>query len=420
MGPAEGIAIMRMQSRLLRLALLVPGSLLLGTGAQAEAPDSHAHMDMPAKAAPSAAHWSRWSDPASWPDGKVPGAGDAVTIARDKAIVLDVTPPALRSLTIDGKLSFADKRDLEPDDRLDLPARRRARHRQRGQALHAQGDDHADRQRPGRRHQHDGRPRHHDAERHAQPARRPRQQHLDQARAARPRPAARRIDVLNAAGWRKGDDDRARLDRLTIRARPRSAPSPPSAAIRSRSIKPLAVHALRRDHLRRRRARRGRPADPQHQDPGLGRRREDLLRRPHHGDGRLEDVHLGRRAQPHGPEHAPGPLSDALAHRRRRAGAVHRELLDPRHLQPLRDRPRHQRRAGRRTTSPTTPSATASSSKTASSTATSSSTTSPSRPSAIRPCPACRPTSPPTERETPTYKDRAANRRRPASTAGTS
>jgi cell migration-inducing and hyaluronan-binding protein len=68
-------------------------------------------MDMPAKAS-SPGHASRWSDPKSWPDGKVPGAGDAVTIAKDRAIVLDVTPPALRSLTINGKLSFADDRDL--------------------------------------------------------------------------------------------------------------------------------------------------------------------------------------------------------------------------------------------------------------------------------------------------------------------
>ena len=56
---------------------------------------------------------TRWSDPASWPDRKVPGKGDAVTIGRDMNVVLDVSPPALRSLTIDGKLSFADGRDLE-------------------------------------------------------------------------------------------------------------------------------------------------------------------------------------------------------------------------------------------------------------------------------------------------------------------
>jgi cell migration-inducing and hyaluronan-binding protein len=53
----------------------------------------------------------RWSDPAAWPDGKVPGKGDAVIIGRDMDVVLDVSPPALRSVTIDGKLSFADKAD---------------------------------------------------------------------------------------------------------------------------------------------------------------------------------------------------------------------------------------------------------------------------------------------------------------------
>src|SRR6185312_16411008 len=43
----------------------------------------------------------------------MPRAGDAVTIPRDKDIVLDVSPPALRSLTIEGKLSFSNDKDLE-------------------------------------------------------------------------------------------------------------------------------------------------------------------------------------------------------------------------------------------------------------------------------------------------------------------
>ena len=102
---------MRGKARSFLVFLLLPTAVLFGFGAAASAEDPHAHMDMPAKAS-SPAHWSRWSDPKSWPDGKVPGAGDAVTIAKDKAIVLDVTPPALRSLTINGKLSFANDRDL--------------------------------------------------------------------------------------------------------------------------------------------------------------------------------------------------------------------------------------------------------------------------------------------------------------------
>ena len=98
---------------LLRLALLLPAALLLGVGTAADAQDAHAHMDMPAQGAPpSAMKRGRWSDPAAWPDGRVPGAGDAVTIGRDMDMVLDVSPPALRSLTVNGRLSFADDRDI--------------------------------------------------------------------------------------------------------------------------------------------------------------------------------------------------------------------------------------------------------------------------------------------------------------------
>ncbi|MET0282788.1 MAG: G8 domain-containing protein [Steroidobacteraceae bacterium] len=55
----------------------------------------------------------RWSDPATWPDRKVPGAGDKVTIGKGRQVVLDISPPALGGLSIDGKLSFADDADLE-------------------------------------------------------------------------------------------------------------------------------------------------------------------------------------------------------------------------------------------------------------------------------------------------------------------
>jgi cell migration-inducing and hyaluronan-binding protein len=56
---------------------------------------------------------TRWSDPATWPNSKVPAAGDKVTIGRDKDVILDVSPPALGGLSIDGKLSFSDDTDLE-------------------------------------------------------------------------------------------------------------------------------------------------------------------------------------------------------------------------------------------------------------------------------------------------------------------
>ena len=111
----RGVDAMRNKSRLLRLALLVPASLLLAMAAGAGAQENHDHMNMamPAQAPTSPMHESRWSDPASWPGGKVPGAGDAVTIGRDRDIVLDVSPPTLHSLTVNGKLSFSGDRDLE-------------------------------------------------------------------------------------------------------------------------------------------------------------------------------------------------------------------------------------------------------------------------------------------------------------------
>jgi cell migration-inducing and hyaluronan-binding protein len=102
-------------SRLSLLSMLLPAALMLGAAAPASAQDAHAGMKMPAAAqAPaSGVAQARWSNPASWPDGKVPAAGDAVTIGKDRNILLDVTPPALRSLTIQGKLSFSDDKDLE-------------------------------------------------------------------------------------------------------------------------------------------------------------------------------------------------------------------------------------------------------------------------------------------------------------------
>ena len=74
---------MRLQSRLLRLSGLLPAALVLGLGAGAVAQDSHAGMKMPDSAPSSAAKQSPWSDPASWPDGKVPREGDAVTIGKE-------------------------------------------------------------------------------------------------------------------------------------------------------------------------------------------------------------------------------------------------------------------------------------------------------------------------------------------------
>jgi hypothetical protein len=85
---------MRKPYRPFFVALLVPALCLVSGFAAVEAAQTN------------------WSDPASWPNHKVPAAGDKVTIGRDKDVVLDVSPPALGGLSIDGKLSFSNTADL--------------------------------------------------------------------------------------------------------------------------------------------------------------------------------------------------------------------------------------------------------------------------------------------------------------------
>src|ERR1700692_241888 len=95
----HGDLTMRRRSLLL-LSLLVPAFLILsGDVVKAQQQGSTSGK--------------RWSDPATWPDKKVPGKDALVTIGRDMDVVLDVIPPALHGLTINGTLSFADNKDLE-------------------------------------------------------------------------------------------------------------------------------------------------------------------------------------------------------------------------------------------------------------------------------------------------------------------
>src|SRR6202050_5209307 len=88
---------------LLFLSLLLPGLLVLVGSSAVKAQQ---------KTSP-AAGAKRWSDRATWPDKKVPTKDAVVTIDQDMNVILDVSPPPLRNLTINGKLSFADNKDLE-------------------------------------------------------------------------------------------------------------------------------------------------------------------------------------------------------------------------------------------------------------------------------------------------------------------
>src|SRR5499427_2528756 len=65
------------------------------------------------QASSSAVKGGRWSDAATWSDKKVPGKDAVVTIDNGINVVLDVSPQPLNGLTIEGKLSFADNKDLE-------------------------------------------------------------------------------------------------------------------------------------------------------------------------------------------------------------------------------------------------------------------------------------------------------------------
>src|ERR1044071_7461328 len=93
---------MRKHSHLF-LSLLVPAFLILGGYAVVNAQQKTS----------STASGKRWSDAATWPDMKVPGKDDVVTIEKDMDVVLDVSPPPLHGLRINGTLSFTDNKDLE-------------------------------------------------------------------------------------------------------------------------------------------------------------------------------------------------------------------------------------------------------------------------------------------------------------------
>jgi len=105
---------MRKQFRLFLCTRLLPASLLLALGADvaAQGDEDHAGMAMDLAAPGAMARTVRWSDASAWPSGRVPAEGEEVTIPRGTEMLLDVSPPRLRSLTVQGKLTFADERDL--------------------------------------------------------------------------------------------------------------------------------------------------------------------------------------------------------------------------------------------------------------------------------------------------------------------
>ncbi|MGI9264472.1 MAG: G8 domain-containing protein, partial [Gammaproteobacteria bacterium] len=90
-----GDSSMRLHHRLIHLPLLAAASFTVGAQAQ-EAVSSGV-----------------WSDSSTWSGGAVPEEGDIVTIGSGLDVVLDVSPPGLDGMNLDGKLSFSDEADLE-------------------------------------------------------------------------------------------------------------------------------------------------------------------------------------------------------------------------------------------------------------------------------------------------------------------
>src|SRR5690554_5859926 len=94
---------MRVRSRSFAISLLAAAcftaSAHAGTGAQEQAS--------------SVVKGGLWSDPSIWSHGAVPQKGDLVTIGQGMDVILDVSPPALHGINLNGTLSFADNNDLE-------------------------------------------------------------------------------------------------------------------------------------------------------------------------------------------------------------------------------------------------------------------------------------------------------------------
>src|SRR5690606_35236548 len=95
------------------LSLLVSAGFAAGAGLAAQAQE-HAHDDAQQQTSSvTTVKAGLWSDPATWTGGTLPAQGDIVTIGEGMDVVLDLSPPALHGMNLNGKLSFAEDKDLE-------------------------------------------------------------------------------------------------------------------------------------------------------------------------------------------------------------------------------------------------------------------------------------------------------------------
>ncbi len=87
---------------------LAPGAVSHAHGAGGQRSLQAQALDDPQPSPPPPTPTRAWSDASGWPGGKLPQAGDEVAIPAGQVVLLDVSPPPLAGLTIDGSLVFAE------------------------------------------------------------------------------------------------------------------------------------------------------------------------------------------------------------------------------------------------------------------------------------------------------------------------
>ncbi|MEO8451535.1 MAG: G8 domain-containing protein [Gemmatimonadota bacterium] len=94
--------------RIRRVIGLASGFVAVAAGCSSDSTTTPSPNPPPPPPPPPSPAVARWSEPATWPGNVVPGAGALVVIPQGKTIVLDVSPPALKNLTIEGTLEAGD------------------------------------------------------------------------------------------------------------------------------------------------------------------------------------------------------------------------------------------------------------------------------------------------------------------------